>query len=187
MKIVCIGDSLTFGYKLKQSHVWTRLLECKLNIDVINKGINGDTSGGMLSRFYIDVLTLKPSHVIIMGGVNDLIMGVPVSIICSNIMTMVHQANAKAITPIIGIPISSDPELAAINWPNIVDFNYVNNRLQELRKTLYIYGNAFNIKILDFYQVISDLITQSNKLIYYIDGLHLTSIGNQVLVDSINI
>ena len=65
LEIVCIGDSLTYGYKLKKSEVWTKLIENKYGIKVLNKGINGDSTGGMLSRFYRDVVGNKSSYVFI--------------------------------------------------------------------------------------------------------------------------
>lgn len=65
LEIVCIGDSLTYGYKLKRSEVWTKLIENKYGIKVLNKGINGDSTGGMLSRFYRDVVENKSSYVFI--------------------------------------------------------------------------------------------------------------------------
>lgn len=68
MKIVCIGDSLTEGYQMDLSKRWTDVLQEKLDIEIINSGICGDTTGGMLARFKEMVIDHKPTHVIIMGG-----------------------------------------------------------------------------------------------------------------------
>lgn len=46
MKIVCLGDSTTYGYMVNRNQVWTSILNTKFNnsnIQFINKGINGDT------------------------------------------------------------------------------------------------------------------------------------------------
>ncbi|MCG8484577.1 MAG: GDSL-type esterase/lipase family protein [Clostridia bacterium] len=75
MKIVCIGDSLTSGYGVKKSEAWTSIVEEKYGIEMINKGISGDTTTGMLARFYKDVVEHKPMYVMLMGGINDLEMG----------------------------------------------------------------------------------------------------------------
>lgn len=77
MKLVCLGDSLTYGYKVKPSETWPSLVKQKLNIEVLNKGINGDTTMGMLGRYNFDVRSESPSHVILMGGGNDLIWECP--------------------------------------------------------------------------------------------------------------
>ncbi|HKJ99099.1 MAG TPA: hypothetical protein VJ959_09270 [Desulfotignum sp.] len=51
MKIICHGDSLTRGSDIATPHTWTALLGNQLNIPVVNTGISGDTTAGMLARF----------------------------------------------------------------------------------------------------------------------------------------
>ncbi|MFO7911179.1 MAG: GDSL-type esterase/lipase family protein, partial [Desulfotignum sp.] len=72
MKIICHGDSLTQGSDMAKPCTWTALLENRLNIPVVNTGISGDTTAGMLARFAVDVVPRKPGIVILMGGTNDL-------------------------------------------------------------------------------------------------------------------
>jgi lysophospholipase L1-like esterase len=50
--LVCHGDSLTAPDELDRGSIWPSLVESRLKINVINNGIGGDTSGGLLSRFY---------------------------------------------------------------------------------------------------------------------------------------
>jgi lysophospholipase L1-like esterase len=104
MKIVCMGDSLTEGYQIDLSKRWTSVLQKRLNIEIINSGISGDTTGGMLARFKEMVIDHKPSHVIIMGGTNDMFAGVTVEIVKSNILAMTRYARYHGIMAIIGIP-----------------------------------------------------------------------------------
>ena len=42
-KIVCHGDSLTEAADLEKGYVWTALVENRLNLEIINSGIGGDT------------------------------------------------------------------------------------------------------------------------------------------------
>ncbi|MBF8984295.1 hypothetical protein IZY60_12175 [Lutibacter sp. B2] len=77
MKIVCIGDSLTYDYGVNREEAWINLIENRYDVQILNKGINGDTTERMVSRFYMDIVRNNPSHAIIMGGSNDLITGVP--------------------------------------------------------------------------------------------------------------
>lgn len=102
-KLVCLGDSLTEGFGVRKVAAWSALLQSELGIEVINKGISGDTTSGMLGRFYPDVITQNPSHVLIMGGGNDLWWDVPVQVMLANVYAMVKQALHHQITPIIGI------------------------------------------------------------------------------------
>ena len=48
MKLICIGDSLTFGYGVRPSQRWTRLCAQETGGEIVNEGISGDTTGGML-------------------------------------------------------------------------------------------------------------------------------------------
>jgi lysophospholipase L1-like esterase len=65
-KIVMIGDSITAGFDEK------KLLP---DFKVINKGINGDSSLGVLKRLQEDVIELKPKIIFILIGTNDLAFG----------------------------------------------------------------------------------------------------------------
>ena len=56
MKLICIGDSLTFGYGVHLSQRWTRLCAQETGWELVNEGINGDTTGGMLARMQGGVL-----------------------------------------------------------------------------------------------------------------------------------
>lgn len=50
MKIVCIGDSLTKGFKIKKKESWVSLADANSDHTWINQGILGDSSAGLLSR-----------------------------------------------------------------------------------------------------------------------------------------
>ncbi len=66
MKILLIGDSITEGFK-------TGILLPNLNI--INKGVYGDNSEGVLKRLNADVISHNPDIVYILIGTNDFAMG----------------------------------------------------------------------------------------------------------------
>lgn len=104
MKLVCLGDSLTEGYGLPKGTGWCELLNEEVDFEVINSGISGDTTNGMLSRFFPMVLSHKPSHVVIMGGTNDIHLKHSQDAIVSNVLTMFRQARHFGVQGIIGIP-----------------------------------------------------------------------------------
>jgi lysophospholipase L1-like esterase len=65
--VVMLGDSLTYAGE------WSELLP---GVDVVNRGLAGDTVKGMLAR--VDTVTkLHPSRVFIMAGINDLQRNTP--------------------------------------------------------------------------------------------------------------
>ena len=80
MKILCIGDSNTYGYD-PRSYLgsrypaevrWTDRLD---NCDVINCGVNGMTIPGEHSRFVSMIRVNEPDLIIVMLGTNDLFRG----------------------------------------------------------------------------------------------------------------
>jgi lysophospholipase L1-like esterase len=78
LKIVCLGDSVTKGERpgVKADETFCVVLEKKLlkadpKAQVINAGIGGHTTLNALARFERDVLAVKPTHVVIMFGLND--------------------------------------------------------------------------------------------------------------------
>lgn len=180
MTIVCLGDSLTHGYKVKQRETWPSLVSRTLNIEVVNQGINGDTTGGMLARFYADVIAVKPSHVIIMGGGNDFIWGVPITVVEANLAAMVQQAVHHSIIPMVGVPLPIAVAKAQQFWPFVNNFLEVNKSLEELRTWIFSFAKNFSLTIVDFYQCFVD---GQNAVLpdLYCDGLHPTPTGNELM------
>ena len=56
MKLICLGDSLTFGYGVRASQRWTHLCAQHTGWKIVNEGVSGDTTGGMLARLAARVL-----------------------------------------------------------------------------------------------------------------------------------
>lgn len=180
MKLVCLGDSLTHGYKVKQLETWPSLVRQALNIEVVNKGINGDTTGGMLARLYADVIVVQPSHVVIMGGGNDFIWGVPITVVEANLAAMVQQAVHHSIIPMFGVPIPIAVSKAKKYWPFVNNFIEVNKSLEELRTWIFSFAKSFSVTVVDFYQCFVD---EQNAVLpaLYCDGLHPTPTGNELM------
>ncbi|WP_461204656.1 GDSL-type esterase/lipase family protein [Clostridium sp. DL1XJH146] len=186
MRIVCIGDSLTSGYKLNRKYLWTSILDEKLDIDVVNKGIAGDTSAGVLSRFKDDVIKYNPSHALIMVATNDFIWKVPIEVVKANIATAIYHSFANNIFPIIGISIPVIPEEAHKNWSMCDDFSVVNDRIAELREWLLLFSKDTNFRVIDFYSYFRDEIEKGNAEVYYSDGVHPSVAGNKLMASVIN-
>ena len=84
--VVALGDSLTFGYRMRDPYAtdprvpYPAQLETLLREKikgreqafVVNAGVNGDSTDGMLWRFGQAVAPEKPDIVVIWGGINDL-------------------------------------------------------------------------------------------------------------------
>ena len=182
MKVICIGDSITQGYGVPSKENWVELLNENKEIEFINKGINGDTSGGMLSRFYRDVVDEKPRFTIIMGGANDFISGNTMGAVKSNIMAMVHQAYYNRITPILGISIKADIHNFREDWAKITDVDHFNYKILEYRKWILDFCDIFSVMYIDFCYEFENKITEHYGS-YLNDGLHPSKEGHHVLAD----
>jgi len=147
-KLVCLGDSLTEGYQIDKTKRWSDLLV--FNFPIINSGISGDTTTGMLSRFYRDVVEHAPSHLLFMGGTNDLYHGLTDQQIFSNIHAISRQAKFYDIKIIIGMP--TPVIFQNIEYPNSLFLNEVQlkDRVDSYRTLLKRYAIADSKPYLDF-------------------------------------
>ncbi|MDR3073453.1 MAG: hypothetical protein LBV01_01850, partial [Deltaproteobacteria bacterium] len=60
MKLVCLGDSLTYGYGVRRALVWTTLAAKDSGAEIVNRGVNGLLTEGMLALFPREVLAPRP-------------------------------------------------------------------------------------------------------------------------------
>jgi len=79
--------TIFFGNSLIEYGDWKKLLR---DPGVVNRGIAGDNTFGMLERLD-EVIARKPKVVVIEGGVNDIAQGVPPGTILANILVMMGR------------------------------------------------------------------------------------------------
>lgn len=76
-RIVCFGDSITFGKREPVGFAWTAQVATELNrsfpgkFEVFNRGVGGNTTAQGLERFAADVAPLLPAVVLVEFGFND--------------------------------------------------------------------------------------------------------------------
>jgi len=170
IKIAAIGDSITYGYPYEPALSWLNLTAQRLDINYINRGINGDMTAGMLNRFDRDVLRYKPSHVIIMGGTNDARFEVTVDQVMDNIHHMVELAVEKSIIPVLGLPIPCK-DLAQ------------EKLLGQYRAEMRQYAGNNNIEIIDFYKAMINEGGVKIKAGLLSDDVHPSLAGYEVMAD----
>jgi len=93
--IVCFGDSITFGYGANPEEDYPSALAKMVKVQVINAGIDGDTTSEALKRVKSDVLDRSPFLVIIEFSGNDFLRKIPKEVTLNNIRAMVEQIQAK--------------------------------------------------------------------------------------------
>lgn len=182
MKLVCIGDSLTYGYGVSSNECWVELLHKNLNIEVINKGVNGDTTTGILSRSSRDILDLTPSHVIIMAGTNDILLNYSINNIIDNMKFTLKEAKDNKITPILALQPPIIPDLAKIYWDEYINYNDANKRLDTYIQSIQAFAYKNKINIVDFYSAFRKYKNITNL---YTDGIHPNIKGHKLMFQTI--
>lgn len=74
--VVAFGDSLIEGVGATTGNDFVSIVGRNLGINIINKGVSGDTTASALGRIN-DILTLNPGVVIVLLGGNDEIRRIP--------------------------------------------------------------------------------------------------------------
>lgn len=174
IKIVCLGDSTTFGFPYGHQDSWVKMLSDEIFGEVLNKGINGNTTSDMLERFDKAVIANKPDYVIITGGINDVVCGESQDRIKQNIMDMVEKALAHGIIPVLGIPTPVD----YVPWER---------SLQKLRMWMREYAENLNIAIIDFSKAFFDSEGNIKTELLLDDGGHPSREGYKQMFNQIDL
>lgn len=104
-KIVCIGDSYTYGYPGEPKDSWPDKLAGILKIEVVNAGKVYQNTADLLGRFDQDVVAKEPGRVVIFAGVGDALREKTLEEYQKNLKAMVEKAEANHIKPILALPI----------------------------------------------------------------------------------
>lgn len=170
-QIVFVGDSLTQRCNLKKYYGKALALE------PINRGINGDTTDGLLRRMDASVFDLAPSKIVINIGTNDLAYGKNAGYVLENytqILNLINTGLPDAEVYVQSVyPVGGDSKRARITG----DIMAVNSALAVL-------AEGFGYTFIDVFPVLTD---GNNLLIkaYTKDGLHLNAAGYKVAAQKI--
>lgn len=139
--------------------------------EVINRGINGNTTSEMLARFERDVLKHNPDYVVIMGGHNDIIWQESFDRIVWNLKAMIDMAQKKGIKVVLGLLIP-------------VDDPYFEGLVARVREWMRDYALKNNVAYIDF---ASALRNEEGKVRteLLLDGAHPTREGYKKMFEAI--
>ncbi|WP_003543309.1 SGNH/GDSL hydrolase family protein [Desulfotomaculum nigrificans] len=185
-KIVCLGDSITYGYPDGPQFSWVAVLTKATGREFINRGVNGETTGQMLDRFAQDVLPEQPAYLILLGGANDGWQGVPLDEVQSNITQITEQALANGICPLLGLPtpLSIDQLLVHFAGTRQEAIAY-EHRLNDIRSWVSQFAAQRGLLTLDFYTPLlstDHMVGDANLLL---DGGHPTHLGYRLLGEAL--
>lgn len=188
MKLICIGDSLTFGFGISHSIRWTTLVAQQTGCQIINRGINGDTTGGMLARLQHDVLDCAGPdrsqwlncRVLVMGGSNDIFYSGTDSYARANLGTICQQLLGRGLLPLVGIPLPIDWEHAPVQWAQAVNFPLAARCMADYQLWLRSFCSAFGLTYIDFAQDFLLPNLQPRSELFW-DGLHPNAEGHRLM------
>ncbi|PCI20313.1 arylesterase [Candidatus Wolfebacteria bacterium] len=100
-EIIAFGDSLVKGFGVLEDKNFTSLLEQRIGIPILNKGIIGDTTETALERLEEDLLFLNPQIVIVLIGGNDVLHYIPVEQTFDNIEHILEKITENGATPLL--------------------------------------------------------------------------------------
>ncbi len=173
IKVVCLGDSITYGFPYGPEASWVTMLNRNVEGEFINKGINGNTTSDMLNRFERAVIYYKPTHLILMGGINDVICGESLDRIKYNLKTMVEWAMKENIQIIMGMP-------TAIDMPS------GENILRKLRTWIKQLADEKGLKVIHFERAFFDEKGSLRQELLLPDGGHPSERGYQEMYKQID-
>lgn len=188
--ILCFGDSLTAGFQSPTSEnpagqqtPYGRFLQEWLgpSVEVRISGICGELTGEMAMRFRRDAIQHRPSHLVLLGGTNDLGWNAQPADIMRNLVKMYEQARAAQITPVpVTVPsvrvevAGAGPDAAA--WIG----QHLERRLV-LNELIAEYAKSKGLVWIDLFSATAEDGTRQLSAPYSNDGLHLTTAGYRLL------
>ena len=172
MNILCLGDSLTYGYGVERAYTWCTLASQLTGHDFINRGINGATTGEIMEQ------KLFGDELFIMGGLNNLFMGMPVSVPLADIRRVCERALQQNIRPTVGIPMQISQNIAEGWCDGPIDMDIVRASYAEFADKLLCQCKKDHIEAIDFRPDIgpADL---------SFDGIHLNRQGHRHMANII--
>lgn len=173
LKIVCLGDSITYGFPHGPEYSWVKMLDDLIDGEAINCGINGNTTTDMLARFDRTVLRFNPTHLIIMGGINDVMCRESYDRITTNLRLMAERTMENGIQPIFGLPTA-------------VDYQEFEKLLWRIRDWISEYAEQKSISLIDFCSAFYEKKRLREELLLA-DGGHPTVKGYQEMFKVIDL
>lgn len=168
--IIFVGNSLTDAGR------WNDILP---EYKVLNRGISGDISFGVIARLD-EIVRHQPSKIFLMIGVNDLKRKVPTSYIIQNYYKIVDKIQKESPKTEIYLnsilPINEKKLIEPFKDVKNVDVGVLNNALRKIAE------ERKSIKFVDLHKVLADNKGQLREEITP-DGIHLEISAYIQLVD----
>ena len=167
-QIVFIGDSITDLYPLDQYYA-------DLPLASYNRGISGDTTGGVLDRLSVSAYELAPSKIVLMIGTNDINGSDTVEKIAERYEQILSKLRAELPSTEIYC-ISVIPQNEDLEAHSTINVAKSTERIHTLNDKIEAMCPTYAATYLDLYPLLAD---ENDRLIhaYSDDGIHLNAAG----------
>ena len=186
MKIICMGDSITFGHGLAHQHLrWTDLTAARTGHTLVNCGVSGDTTGGMLARCQTQVFGQGADAMVLLGGINDINITGEYRPVCANVVAITRQAMALGLPIILGLPLPVAPEdMQVFGWDKFQDPVRTEGLCREFARWVADFAASKDLPLADFRSpfLLSD--GRARRALFQ-DGLHPTAEGHARMADAL--
>lgn len=172
--IVFLGDSITDFYRIN---------EFFHDSYIINRGIGGDTTDGILNRMPESVYALSPSKVFILIGTNDIGEKKSQEYIVCNIGKIIQKIQENCpdariyLQSIYPISKAKDKRIK-----RVIVKKRTNNKILSINVELERLAQEKGVVYIDVYSHLIDEVGNL-KLEYTVEGLHLNAKGYKVVSD----
>ena len=100
--LLIYGDSISAGYGMEPDKQWAENLKVIFNeknfdIEIVNRSVSGETTGGGLSRIKPILEKLQPKYLLLELGGNDALRGYPPSRILNNLEAIIEIAKGNQV------------------------------------------------------------------------------------------
>ena len=164
--VIFLGDSLTD---------WLSLNELLPGVNVINRGIAGDTTIGVLHRLD-EVIRHKPAKIFLLIGTNDIAMGMSERKIIDNIREIIRRIHEGSQESKIYLQTLIPVNSKYMGYRHNMKIETVNDVIRRIAAEI-------DCTLVDLYEIFAD--KGELPLQYTFDGLHLNGEGARKWIDFI--
>lgn len=168
-RVVFVGDSITDGCDLDKYYE---------GLGAINRGISGDTTGGVLNRMKISAYDLKPSLIVLLIGTNDYQRIPPHK--NENILKNYRKilTGFKEKLPDTPVIVQSVYPIADVSFHN--HYRYGHGNIEDLNEGIKSLAEEYGYYYADVYSLLVEGEEEMN-MEYSEDGLHPNEKGYEVI------